>query len=153
MIQKEKPTQTVGAKNVTDDEAALDACSRDLSFTATVRADYVVRAASGDHIRKVVELCRQTGTPLVPVSSGAPHLRGDTVPSVGGAVVLDLSGMKKIIRVARLNRVAMFEPGVTFGDLVPACTREKVRLNMPLLPRAAKSVAASLLERDPATRP
>jgi len=32
--------------------------------------------------------------------------------------------MKKIIRVDRLNRVAMFEPGVTFNELIPAAAEE-----------------------------
>ena len=62
----------------------------------------------------MVKLARETHTPLVPVSSGPPHFRGDTVPSAGGAVIVDLSGMKKIIMVHRNNRSAMFEPGVTF---------------------------------------
>jgi len=39
------------------------------------------------------------------------------VPSTGGAVVVDMSGMKKIVFVDRARRVAMVEPGVTFGEL------------------------------------
>jgi hypothetical protein len=57
--------------------------------------------------------------------------------------------MKKIIRIDRENRVAMFEPGVTFGSLISAVTKEELRLNMPLLPRKSKSVVGSLLEREP----
>jgi FAD/FMN-containing dehydrogenase len=64
-----------------------------------------------------------------------------------------LSGMKKIIRVDRYNRVAMFEPGVTFGELIPAVAKEGMRLNIPLLPRKTKSVAGSMLEREPPVMP
>jgi FAD/FMN-containing dehydrogenase len=68
-------------------------------------------------------------------------------------VIVDLSDMKKIIRVDRENRVAMFEPGVTFGPLLSAVAKEGLRLNMPLLPRSTKSVVGSLLEREPVLMP
>ena len=47
----------------------------------------------------------------------------------------------------------MFEPGVTFGELIPAVTKENLRLNIPLMPRSTKSVTASMLEREPVTLP
>ncbi|GAH54985.1 unnamed protein product, partial [marine sediment metagenome] len=58
-----------------------------------------------------------------------------------------------IIRVDRMNRVAMVEPGVTFAELIPAVAREGLRLNMPLLPRKSKSVIGSMLEREPVVMP
>jgi hypothetical protein len=61
--------------------------------------------------------------------------------------------MKKVIFVDRARRVAMVEPGVTFSELVPAVSKEGLRLNMPLLPRKSKSVAGSILEREPVIMP
>jgi FAD/FMN-containing dehydrogenase len=61
--------------------------------------------------------------------------------------------MKKIIRVDRERRVAMVEPGVTFGELIPAVEKEGIRLNMPLLPRKSKTVVGSMLEREPVIMP
>jgi FAD/FMN-containing dehydrogenase len=61
--------------------------------------------------------------------------------------------MKKIILVDRARRVAMVEPGVTFGELIPAVEKEGLRLNMPLLPRQSKSVVGSMLEREPIIMP
>jgi hypothetical protein len=153
MIEAEKLLKTVGAKNVIRDQAVLDSYAADCSFVSPMRPDCVVKPRNTDDIAKIVKLARETLTPLVPVSSGPPHFRGDTVPTAGGAIIIDLSDMKKIIRVDRLNRVAMFEPGVTFGELIPACTREKLRLNIPLLPRKTKSVTASMLEREPVVLP
>jgi FAD/FMN-containing dehydrogenase len=71
------------------------------------------------------------------------------VPGTGGAVVVDLSEMKKIIHIDRKHRVAMFEPGVTFSELSTAVAKEGLRLNIPLLPRQSKSVVGSMLEREP----
>ncbi len=153
MIAEARLKEIVGPGNVSSDPTTLDEYSRDMSFVNTVRPEYVVKPEDAAAIEKLVGLARETSTPLVPVSSGPPHFRGDTVPGTGGAVVVDLSGMKKIIRVDRENRVAMFEPGVTFGELIPAVTREGLRLNMPLLPRKTKSVVGSLLEREPVLLP
>jgi hypothetical protein len=153
MIEKKELTKIVGAGNVSDDAAVLAEYASDMSFVNAYQPDYVVKPGNTDEIKKIVNLARETLTPLVPVSSGAPHFRGDTVPSAGGAVIVDLSDMKKIIRVDRLNRVTMFEPGVTFGELIPAVTKEKLRLNMPLMPRKTKSVTSSMLEREPVVLP
>ena len=153
MIEEGKLVKIVGAANVSHEQAVLNEYSRDMSFVNTVKPEYVVKPRNADDVEKIINLAKETLTPLVPVSSGPPHLRGDTVPGIGGAVIVDLSGMKKIIRVDRENRVAMFEPGVTFGELIPTVTKEGLRLNMPLLPRKTKSVAGSMLEREPVTMP
>jgi hypothetical protein len=153
MIEKAKLVKAVGARNVSYDAATLDEYAKDMSFVNAIKPDCVVKPRTADDIEELVKLARETLTPLVPVSSGPPHFKGDTVPTAGGAIIIDLSGMKKIIRVDRLNRVAMFEPGVTFGELIPAVTREKLRLNMPLMPRKTKSVTASMLEREPVVLP
>ncbi len=153
MIDRKQLTSIVGAANVSTDPATLEKYSRDMSFVNPIKPEYAVKVRDTDDVEKLVVLARGTGTPLVPVSSGEPHFRGDTVPGVGGAIVVDLSGMKKIIRVDRYNRAAMFEPGVTFGELIPAVAKEGMRLNIPLLPRKTKSVVGSLLEREPVVMP
>jgi len=141
------------ARDVSLDPDVLEQYSADLSFAHRIRPECVVRPRTADDVQRIVNLARESGTPLVPISSGPPHFRGDTVPSTGGAAIVDLSGMKKIVRVDRKNRVALFEPGVTFGELKAAVEKVGLRLNMPLLPRASKSVAGSLLEREPVTMP
>ncbi len=153
MVEEARLVKIVGAGNASSRPAALDEYSCDMSFVNPIKPDYVVKPRSAADVEKLVKLANETNTPLVPVSSGPPHFRGDTVPGIGGAVVVDLSGMKKIIRVDRKNRVAMCEPGVTFGELIPAVTRDGLRLNMPLMPRKSKSVVGSMLEREPVILP
>jgi hypothetical protein len=153
MIEEGKLSKIVGAGNVFSHAEILDRYARDLSFVPAIKPACVVKPVNTAEIKQIVKLARETQTPLVPVSSGPPHFRGDTVPGAGGAIIVDLSGMKKIIRVDRLNRVCMFEPGVTFGELILAVTKEGLRLNMPLLPRSTKSVTASMLEREPVVLP
>jgi hypothetical protein len=57
--------------------------------------------------------------------------------------------MKRILSVDRRNRIAVIEPGLTYGELQPELAKEGMRLSTPLLPRRSKSVVASLLEREP----
>lgn len=153
MISQEKLAAIVGTRNVIRNPVVLNSYSKDLSFVSPIRPEYVVRLRNADDGIKLIKLARETQTPLVPVSSGSPHFRGDTVPSVGGAVIVDLSSMKKIIRVDRVNRTVVFEPGITFGELIPAAARGGLRLNLPLLPRQTKSVTGSMLEREPVVMP
>ena len=153
MVEEARLVKIVGAGNASSQPALLDEYSHDMSFVNPVKPAYVVKPGGAADVEKIVKLAIRTNTPLVPVSSGPPHFRGDTVPGIGGAIVVDLSGMKKIIRVDRKNRVAMCEPGVTFGELIPAVTRAGLRLNMPLMPRKTKSVVGSMLEREPVIMP
>jgi FAD/FMN-containing dehydrogenase len=153
MIDEKKLATIVGADNVSHDPATLEAYSGDMSFVNTLRPASVVKPQNADEIQQIVKLANETQTPLVPISSGPPHFRGDTVPGSGGAVIVDLSRMKRIIRVDRFHRVAMVEPGVTFGELIPAVEKAGLRLNMPLLPRQSKTVVGSMLEREPVVMP
>jgi FAD/FMN-containing dehydrogenase len=153
LIDKENLVKIVGAKNVSSEQAELNEYAGDISFFHPLRPAYIVKPRNSEDVEKIVKLANETRTPLIPVSSGPPHFRGDTVPGIGGAVIVDLSGMKKIVRADRRNRVAMVEPGVTFGELIPAVHKEGVRLNMPLMPRKTKSVVGSMLEREPVIMP
>jgi FAD/FMN-containing dehydrogenase len=112
-----------------------------------------VRPTETRQVQEIVAWANRTGTPLVPVSSGGPHLHGGSAPSVPGSVQVDLSDMTRIPRIDRRQRLALIEPGVTFGRLVPALRDAGLRIAMPLLPRNNKSVLASLLEREPTLVP
>ena len=81
MIKEAKLVKIVGAGNVSSEPALLDDYAKDMSFVAAVRPDCVVKPGSAADVEQVVKLARETSTPLVPVSSGPPHFRGDTVPN------------------------------------------------------------------------
>lgn len=153
MINEESLVQIVGPGKVSQDITTLESYSRDISFVTSIKPKYVVKPENSAAVKELVKLANETKTPLVAVSSGAPHFRGDTVPGIGGAVVVDLSGMKKIIKVDRPRRVAMVEAGVTFGELIPAVKKEGIKLNMPFMPKSSKSVVASLLDREAVVMP
>jgi FAD/FMN-containing dehydrogenase len=154
MVTESQLAEAVGAGNVTADPAVLETYASDHSFVGKLAPRFVAKAEGLETVQRLVSLAKETGTPLVPVSSGGPHFYGDTVPGTSDAVVVDLSGMKKVDLVDGFERVAsMIEPGVTFGELIPLVAKEGLRLNMPLQPRATKSVVGSMLSREPVIMP
>jgi FAD/FMN-containing dehydrogenase len=149
----EQLVRIVGAEHVSDDAAVLDGYARDQSFATPLRPWFVVRPRGQEEVQALVRWANDTLTPLVPVSSGAPHFHGDTVPSRGEAVIVDLGRMNAIRRIDWRNKMIVIEPGVTYAQLEPELAREGLRISRPLLPRANKSVIASLLERQPTLIP
>jgi len=145
--------EITGGDRVFDSPDVLDTYAHDESFTTFTSPQCVVKPSGMEEVQEIVLWANETATPLIPVSSGPPRFRGDTIPAVEGTVMVDLSGMDKIIRVDRRNRVAMIEPGVTFGDLIPALEKEGLAPMMPFVPRHSKSVLSSALEREPITTP
>jgi FAD/FMN-containing dehydrogenase len=111
-VAEKELAKIVGSSNVFDSPSVLEEYSKDSSFVPRVMPAYVVRPGNVEEVQGVVKWANETLTPFVPVSSGPPHFRGDTVPGVGGAVVVDLSRMSKIIRIDPRNKIAMVEPGL-----------------------------------------
>ena len=153
MALKEELVGILSSENVSDDLASLETYSRDMSFAHPLKPRALVKPGSVEEVQAIVQWANRTRTPLVPVSSGPPHFRGDTVPTAAGAVVVDLSGMNQIIKIDRRNKIALIEAGVTYPQLQSALAKEGLCIPMPLSPRANKSVLAALLEREPATIP
>lgn len=153
MSTREELKNIVGPEYIFDDPETLDAYSRDESFVRPVKPWIVIKPEDSEQIQSIVKWANNTATPLVPVSSGLPRFRGDTVPGVPGAVIVDLSRMKQIIKIDRRNKMVIIEPGVTWSELLPELAKEGLTLPMPLMPRRNKSVIGSLLEREPVLVP
>ncbi len=104
-----------------------------------------------EDVRRIVLETRERGTALVPASSGEPHFHGASENS--GAEIVCFSKMNRILKMDRRGRYVRVEPGVTFGELIPKLAEQGMRLNLPFLARANKSVVASALEKETVTIP
>lgn len=134
---------------VITEENIISNYSYDCSFNSPQMPIGVIYPKKASEIKKIVRWAIKNKVPLTPISSpGGPRFRGDTIPSLSG-VVIDLSKMKKIIRVDRRNRVVMLEPGVTFKQLRDELDKNDMQPFIPLSPRSTKSVLTSVLEREP----
>lgn len=146
---KESLANIVGKNNVLDSLEILKSYSEDGSFIKQMMPTLLVKPENAGQVQEIIKWANETETPLVPVSSGAPHFKGDTVPGVPEAVIVDLSGMNKIISINRQQRMAIVEPGVTYEELQVALAKEGLTLSMPLRPKKNKSVLTSVLEIEP----
>jgi FAD/FMN-containing dehydrogenase len=141
-----KPDQMI------DQPEILGEYSLDHSFHTQCAPFLAVFPTIREQVQGIVKLAAENRVPLVPVSSGPPHFRGDTVPEQSG-IIVDFKRMKRIHKIDPVNRCVMVEPGVTYGELIPEVTKQGLKLNLPFLPRATKSVVTSLLEREPVIIP
>jgi FAD/FMN-containing dehydrogenase len=153
MVKIGDVAKIVGKKRVMTDQEVLKEYKDDTSFVSGKMPLCVARPRNAEEVQKIVRLANEKRFALIPCSSQGPRTRGDTVPEVEGAVVVDLSGMDSIVRMDKRNKVAMIEPGVSFGALQEAAHKQGLRAAMPLAPRKRKSVVGSLLEREPTTMP
>jgi FAD/FMN-containing dehydrogenase len=151
--KKAQLVEIVGRASVFDNPGIGESFSLDHSLIPPMKPHFMVKPGDVDEVQKIVLWANETQTPLVPVSSGGPHFHGDTLPTAPESVIIDLSGMKRILKIDRRNRLALIEPGVTYSQLQPELQKEGLRMAMPLLPRPNKSVIASLLEREPVMSP
>ncbi len=137
----------VGAENVLDDQDTLERFSRDRSLASPKNPAAVVKADSTETIQELVRFANTTKTPLIPSSSGT-HFWGASLPDQGG-VVVDLSGMNKILEIDPRNRRVKIEPGVTWPQLQEALKEhDQMPLN-PLFPHPQSSALTGSLEGEP----
>jgi FAD/FMN-containing dehydrogenase len=149
---KNRLSELLKPDQIKDRPEILEEYSLDHSFHKQGTPFLAVFPTSRQQVQGIVKLAGENRVPLVPVSSGPPHFRGDTVPEQGG-VIVDFSRMRRILKIDEFNRYIWIEPGVTFGELMPELKKHHLKIDSPLLPRASKSVVTSFLEREPVIIP
>lgn len=119
-------------------ERAADLESHSTDETARLRhtPTAVVHAAHRDDVTETLAWSAETGVPVIAYGAGT-GLEGHTVPR-GGEVVLDLSGMDRVLSVSPGDFLAVTQPGVTRTALDRAVAGEG--LFFPVDPGADASV-------------
>ncbi|MEW5913349.1 MAG: FAD-linked oxidase C-terminal domain-containing protein [Thermodesulfobacteriota bacterium] len=111
-----------GAENFSD--AAVDRLL--YAYDGTVflwhRPEAVIRAAGTAQVSAVLAACTAHRVPLVPRGAGS-GLTGGAVPIAGG-VVLDLSGLNRILKIDKADQVAVVQPGVVTARLQEAAAAQ-----------------------------
>ncbi len=87
----------------------------DFVGTLKGRADAYLKAAGRDDVIAAVKLAFKHKVPVV-VRSGGTNLVGATVPE--GGLVLDMSGMDKVMSFDKPTMSITVEPGITLKDLI-----------------------------------
>ena len=107
----------IGSGAVLSDEAARVAAGTDFVTRRGVPAA-VVRPTSSDHVAAVLGYASEHGVGIVP-RGAATNLAAAIAPA-DDAVVIDVTGMNRILEIDTEARRAVVEPGVINGDLKAA---------------------------------
>ena len=91
---------------------------------------------------------------LVPVSStGSGRFEAKITSELEQTIIVDLSEMNSFKHIDARDKIAIIEPGVSFGQVDELLKPQGLRAFRPLKPRAGKSVLASYLDREPLINP
>jgi len=153
MAAKDGLQAIFGKAHVITEPDVLASYAKSHSFDQRYEPWYAVRPGDAEQVEKLVKWANETKTPLVPVSSTGVKLRGDSVPSVPGSVIVDLSGMNRILNVNRQQRMAVIEPGVTYDKLNKELAGKNMTIAGSLKPKAGQSVLTDIVEAVPRLNP
>ena len=141
----------VAGERVFSDTETLKKYAQDTSRAPSRMPDVVVKVTSTAEIQKVVKYANEKSIPITPRSS-AIGFYGAGIPQEGG-IIIDMTLMKRVMRVDTRNKWVLIEPGVTYGELQKELAKHGMRALNPLLPHQDKSVITSTLEREPKLTP
>ena len=103
---------------LTDPDVLAGLSADDAEWAPVGRAVGAVRPTSSAEVQRVVAACAELGLPVVTRGAGTGLSGGAN--AVDGCVLLDLSGMNRILEIDVDNLVAVVEPGVVNDDLKAA---------------------------------
>jgi FAD/FMN-containing dehydrogenase len=146
MISKDELAKMVGSENVSDAQADLLKYSKDRSLVPPGMPECVVWPTSSEQVSQILKWSNKNNVPVVPVSS-REHFNGGAIPKQGG-IIMDLSKMNKILEIDEDLKKIRLEAGVTWGQAIGELTSKGLRLPMPFLPHADRSVLSDFLDRE-----
>lgn len=108
----------------------------------------VVRPRDTEQVRRVVEAANRHKTPLYAFSRGRNWGMGSKLPVRSGCVLVDLSGMDRIIEVDDTFGYAVIEPGVTQRQLAEHLAKTNSRFFLDVTGSGADtSIIGNTMER------
>ncbi len=113
-------TACVGTANVTADLAERTAMSNDVFFWEDAKiADLIVRPSTTEDVAACVKIAAAHGVQLYTRGGGMSYTKG-YVPTVPGAVILDLRRLNKVRLVNAIDRIVVADAGCTWADVTEA---------------------------------
>ncbi|MFC1654848.1 FAD-binding oxidoreductase [Myxococcota bacterium] len=112
---KEALIRKLGKEKVNDNPETLQQFAGDITENPAGQPDLVVFAEFAEDVRNVLVEANRLKVPVVPVMANT-NLGALAVPAKGG-IVLNLSGMNRILEVNEEDQYAVIEPGVTWEEM------------------------------------
>jgi len=143
---KENLEKIVGSEYVSDDSTICYSYSRDQhwNFVPAKSPACVVMPGTREEVRKILLFANKNRIPVIPWSTGI-NVRGLTIPVHDNSILLDLSRLNRIIEINEEMMTATVEPAVTFGMLMEATEKFKLRPAFPDAPLTVSVLANNYL--------
>ncbi|RDE11654.1 MAG: hypothetical protein C4K47_09500 [Candidatus Thorarchaeota archaeon] len=107
----------VGDERVSDSPVIVSAYSKDACHLTAERPGVVVMPNSLEEVQAIVNLCRETKSPLVP-AGGRNGICGACLPRVKNAVMLDMVNMDRIVKIDEDVMTVTVEAGLRWAELI-----------------------------------
>ncbi|MEK7469362.1 MAG: FAD-binding oxidoreductase [Planctomycetota bacterium] len=136
----------VGPDRVSTDAAKLREAARDLTEIRGTPPDVIVRPAGVEHVQSILRFATTERVPVVPVLFNT-NVGGLALPSKGG-ILLDMTGMNRILEVNPDDLYMVVEPGVTWRQVKEHLDRNypQTRFAYSLSPPDTSVLANALMD-------
>lgn len=108
--------ELLGVEYVLDERSSQERYGRDTSGTSR-HIPCALLIKDGSALPDLVRIAQKHRTPIYPISTGRNWGYGSALPAQDGCVIVDLSGMNRILHFDAELGVVTVEPGVTQGML------------------------------------
>ena len=138
--------RVLGRERVLSEPILLSAYAADRTENAADEPVLVAHACTTEEVAEVLRAAGRHGVPVTPRVTGN-NIGGLTIPH-GGAIVLDLQHMDRILAVDEDEMYALIEPGVSWQQLKDHLDRagHPLRLGFPLAPPHTSVAAGCLMD-------
>lgn len=127
----------LGKENVLADPASLLACSAAANFDISPQTEIlplaIARPVRTDQLALLLRHCSEANVPLA-IRGSATTPCANTQPVVEGTVILELTGLNRILEIDRENRVAHVQAGATWQALQEAAASQGLFFPVNALP-------------------
>ncbi|MGY5875528.1 MAG: FAD-binding oxidoreductase [Candidatus Thorarchaeota archaeon] len=107
----------VGEERANDNQLIISSYSKDACHLTAERPGVVVMPTTVDEVQAIVNLCRETKTPLV-AAGGRSGICGACLPRSKGSVMLDMVKMDSIIELNEDVMTVTVEAGLRWAELI-----------------------------------
>ncbi len=109
--------EIVGEDRLNDNQIIISSYSKDSSHLTAERPGIVVIPTSVEEVQAIVNLCRETKTPLVP-AGGRNGICGACLPRTKSAVMLDMVKMDSVVNIDEDVMTVTVEAGLRWAELI-----------------------------------
>lgn len=138
----EELEKLVPASELIRDEVDLLAYSRDASVVPGGMPEVAVRPSDAGSLGRLLAFANRNEVPVYTRGAGTMYA-GAAVPSEAG-LMLDLSGLNRIIEIDRDRGIVVVEPGVTFGALLKVLKAQGLTVGVVPMTGASGTVGGAV---------